>query len=137
MPEAAEHHSTLLSRRTLLARVAAAFPAATATASPFDPDAALFAAAEAAERAGAEHDALHDRLERMVGDPFGEPGYIASDERMRATGFRFARTPARTVRGLALKLRHIAEDVTEGRTLWAEDLVLGALADARRMAGKA
>jgi hypothetical protein len=136
MPEAAEDHSTLITRRTLLAAAAAAVPIAAAS-SPLDPDAELFAAAEAAERAGADHDALYEMLERTARDPFCEPGYIASQERMRLTGFRFARTPARTVRGLALKLRHIVQDVTEGKTHWADDLVLGALADAQRMAGEA
>lgn len=135
MPEAAEDHSTLLTRRTLLA-AAATVPIAAAS-SPLDPDAELFAAAEAAERAGADHDALYEMLERTARDPFSEPGYIDSDERLRAAGFRFARTPARTVRGLALKLRHIVQDVTEGKTHWADDLVLGALADAQRMAGEA
>lgn len=137
MPEAVGDHNTSLTRRALLTGALTMLPAATVAAAPQpDPDAELFAAAEGMDRADADHGALYELLERVGGNPSDAPVYQAAQERMRATGLHFARTPAHTIKGLALKLRHIADDVTLGKTHWAEDLVLGALADARRMAGE-
>jgi hypothetical protein len=53
-----------------------------------------------------------------------------------SVGFFFAGTPARTLPGLVVKLRHIAEDVEEGQTEWFRPLMAGALADAERMAAE-
>lgn len=120
-----------LSRRDALLG-GAALPVAVAGASD-DPDAALFAAAAALARCDAEHDALWRRVDGQGGNPHSHPEVAAAGRRLNDSGARFARTPARSVRGLALKLRHIVVDVIDGHTPWTTDLVRGALADAERM----
>jgi len=120
-----------LSRREALVG-AAVLPAMGAP----DPDAALFAAADALARADAEHEALFERACGGGGNPFADPDLAAATERLYASGHRFARTPALSVRGLALKLRHIVRNVRDGQTAWAEDLARGALADAERIADR-
>jgi hypothetical protein len=86
-------------------------------------------------RAMAGDETLHAGLEAIGGHGIDDPRCAASGERVTAAGFRLARTPACTVRGLACKIRRLAEDLALGISPWTAELLAGIVADANRLSG--
>ncbi len=78
------------------------------------------------------HAALFDAVEALGEDvAHNHPLVTEALRRMEEAGARLARLPASGLSGVAVKLHHLALEVLEGRTAWAEPLARQALADAR------
>lgn len=121
--------ATPISRRSLVAVLAVGAPSCQGA------DQALFAALRELQQAWRDHDAIWARIDAVDPHPHTHPEIVAAYQRLAEVGLAFADTPARTLSGLVVKLRHIAEDVDEGQTEWFRPLMAGTLADAERMAG--
>lgn len=67
--------------------------------------------------------------------PHGSAEVEAARERLHRAGEVFAATPALTLRGVAVKLRHIVQDVEDGHPAWFRPLLHGTLRDVERLAG--
>ena len=125
-----------IARRRLLAGIAAA-PVALAVpvlAAPTEDDAELFAAEAEIEAAYQRHLAECDTRE-VAGLPIVCPRFRETQNVMIAARERFATTPARTAKGLLLKIKHLVDEVEGGATAWGDELAAGTLADAQRLLG--
>lgn len=101
-------------------------------------DIALFAAAGSLRTGIRRAEALFDHLWSLDCPPQDDDEFRRRLDQMNATGMLMARTPATTLEGLAVKLRHINEDVAADiGSDWLAELVAGAAADAARLAASA
>ena len=121
----------MTTRRTFLtgaAATAAAVATVPVVAMASNPDAELFAAAEALDRAWADHNAFCDDET----DYHLHPNFRASLKAGEDAGFRFSQIPATTPKGLALKIKHLSEEMLGGNSAYGKALAKGALKDAER-----
>lgn len=99
-------------------------------------DGDVFAAAERLAAACRAFDAAWTRCEETgSAAPHRHPDIIAARRALEQAGAHFALTPARTLPGLTVKLRHLVQDVEEGRTFWTQALARAVLTDAENMCG--
>jgi hypothetical protein len=106
-----------------------------------DPLVRLYEAWKAAEKRYDRACTALDRAEEGVGKPLSnaerrtlEREKAAADAEWYRTVAAIASTPARTVAGLAVKLRFVKRDVIMGPSRYAEQMVSTAVADALRLA---
>lgn len=69
--------------------------------------------------------------ERLASGDDGD--VVAARRALEQAGAHFALTPARTLPGLTVKLRHLVQDVEKGRTFWTQALARAVLTDAENM----
>lgn len=99
-------------------------------------DVVLLCALKALQGAWSDHEARWTASDHAGRDPYSDPDVEGARRRLAAAGLCFAQTPARTISGLVLKLRHVVEDIETGTPEWFHELLAGTLADAERMAAE-